>query len=683
MLKSIFSGALPKLAAATFLGAVLSVSALHPVHAAPAQSDAAPSLFSISAPKAQGDGPIAKRDRQVTKFRQVDINQTLLTAAADTQALTGAAAQTLTLNLFDGVSYVAVADDIKRTAKGVTWTGHLRDVDMGQVVLVTHDGVVSGNISMPSGRYHIRFAGNGVYEVQKIDQSLFPKDEDSVPTPPDRLLKAGASKDVKPTAQADDGSTIDVMVVYSGTTRSAAGGTSAIQSQIALAIAETNQSYLNSGITQRVRLVHAAEVAYTETGDLLDGLNCITEPADGCLDGIHAMRNTYGADLVSLWLEDGGNACGIAWLMTNVSTSFADAGFSTVARDCATGYYSFGHELGHNMGATHDVYVSSGAVAYNFAHGYVNTTAASPWRTVMAYNNACADVGKNCTRIQYWSNPDKSFGGVPMGNSAADNRQTLNNTASVVANFRQSVSSGTSNSPYTGLWWNSNESGWGISVTQHTSMIFAAIYTYDVAGKPIWYVMSSCPVSGASCTGPIYKVTGCTPPTQGWNCPTLSKTVTKVGDGNLTFDDVNNGSFVFTIDGVFNAKTITRQSIASGSVTPVPDYSDLWWNASESGWGVALTQQYGTIFATWYTYDGAGQPLWVVASNCPVVANSCSGKLYRVNGGTPITSAWNGTKKVVTEVGTVQFTFSDANNGVMSYVIEGVSSSRAITRQSF
>jgi len=130
-------------------------------------------------------------------------------------------------------------------------------------------------------------------------------------------------------------------------------------------------------------------------------------------------------------------------LMSTVSSSFSRSGFSAVSRRCAIGNYSFGHELGHNMGARHDVYVDSATTPYAYAHGYTYPAAASPWRTVMAYDDACKAVGTSCTRIPYWSNPSLSRGGAAMGDSTADNHQTLNNTAYTVANFRASGTAGT------------------------------------------------------------------------------------------------------------------------------------------------------------------------------------------------------------------------------------------------
>jgi len=38
--------------------------------------------------------------------------------------------------------------------------------------------------------------------------------------------------------------------------------------------------------------------------------------------------------------------------------------------------------------------------------------------------------------------------------------------------------------PYKGLWYNANESGWGMSVTQHDSINFVALYSYDQSAQP-------------------------------------------------------------------------------------------------------------------------------------------------------------------------------------------------------
>ncbi len=188
-------------------------------------------------------------------------------------------------------------------------------------------------------------------------------------------------------------------------------------------------------------------------------------------------------------------------------------------------------------------------------------------------------------------------------------------------------------------------------------------------------------MSGVSCSGEIYQVSGGTPPTAPWNG--AAKVVSSVGTGTLTFADADNGTLNFILNGAAGSRAVSRQVFATGSAAPAVDYTDLWWNANESGWGLALTQQFGTIFATWYTYDAAGKSIWCVASNCVVAGSGCSGEVYQVSGGTPLTAAWNGAGKTVAAVGTVTFAFTDAGNGSMTYSINGVTGNRLITRQVF
>ncbi len=123
---------------------------------------------------------------------------------------------------------------------------------------------------------------------------------------------------------------------------------------------------------------------------------------------------------------------------------------------------------------------------------------------------------------------------------------------------------------YQGLWWNPGESGWGMSLTQHGSIAFNALYTYDALGQPVWYVMSSCPISANGCTGGLYRVSGGTAPTVPW---AGAVTVNPVGSGNLSFSDAERATFNFTLNGVSGSKALVRQTFASGSTPPPVDYT--------------------------------------------------------------------------------------------------------------
>ena len=190
--------------------------------------------------------------------------------------------------------------------------------------------------------------------------------------------------------------------------------------------------------------------------------------------------------------------------------------------------------------------------------------------------------------------------------------------------------------------------------------------------------------TAGSCSGTIYNVSGGTSPSAPWNG--AGKVVGTAGTGTLSFTDENNGSFFYVLNGVPGIKTITRERFSNGTPQFSVDYTDLWWNPDESGWGIALTQDHGIIFAAWYAYDGNGKAIWYVASSCPLASgasgNGCSGDLYQVSGGSPPNAAWS-PNLLVTKVGTISFVFSDANNALMSYTLNGSSSTRSISRQAF
>ena len=330
------------------------------------------------------------------------------------------------------------------------WNGQPRH---GQVTLIVRDGRLYGSIRVTGHNLQIRPQASGHHLVYEIDPALFEdRADDFIPVDLGGAPEPAASE---PAVLGTD-PIVDVLVVYTPAARAGAGGVEAMEALVALAQVETNTSYANSGIAQRLRIVAAEEVSYVESGSLGTDLSRLQLTGDGFMDGVHALRDTFGADVVSLWVESPG--CGIGYLMTTVSASFESFAFNVSRRSCATGNLTFGHELGHNMGARHDWYVDDTAFSpFSYNKGFVHADVFDPpssWRTVMAYNNLCSDLlGTSCSRLLYFSNPDVSIGGVPAGvaegtstactegNTSnppcdADNRKTLDNTASTVAAFR-------------------------------------------------------------------------------------------------------------------------------------------------------------------------------------------------------------------------------------------------------
>jgi len=332
--------------------------------------------------------------------------------------------------------------------KKANWTGTVDGDEGSLATFVIKKNSMTGNIHYQGRVYQIRSLGKGIHSVTEIDPSKFP-DELPPDQIPNRKENTPLNGNVKHPLKADDldkssdtqpesSIQIDVLVAYTTATEAASTN---IVNEIELAVLETNTSYKLSGINQHLNLVATQRENYIESGNIKTDRDRLQVNGDSYMDSIHKARDEYSADLVVMIVEaQGSRYCGIAYIMENVGQHFAPYGFSVVKRTCATGYFSFGHELGHLMGARHDRFVdSTDNSPFKHNHGYVNVAARQ--RSIMAYNTACKDAGETCTRIQNWSNPNTTVNNTPFGvpksnSSAADNRLTLNRTAPTVSSFR-------------------------------------------------------------------------------------------------------------------------------------------------------------------------------------------------------------------------------------------------------
>jgi Metallo-peptidase family M12 len=342
-------------------------------------------------------------------------------------ALLQQGANTLRANLFGETITISRRRDPLSPDKSFVWWGSIAG-DPGSYVLFSRSGsVFAGNILRKNTLYQIRFVGNNVYQLRKVDQQKFPAQDETSEPYPEIKLPGNEFKD--PCPNTDPPSVIDVMVVYTDDVRSAAGSKDIVEAEIYLAAHETNLSYFNSDVTQRIGLVHVSEVSYSESGSSLADVNWAQSNAT-----LQALRDAHAADIVVLLVESL-TGCGRAYdILDPVAASFESSAYCVVRRNCATGNYSFGHELAHLMGCRHDCDNDNTLTPYNYAHGYEYCGVGAHWRTVMSYNNCSS------TRLPYFSNPVISYAGNPTGTTGsgcqADNHQVLNNTALTVANFR-------------------------------------------------------------------------------------------------------------------------------------------------------------------------------------------------------------------------------------------------------
>jgi hypothetical protein len=238
-----------------------------------------------------------------------------------------------------------------------------------------------------------------------------------------------------------------------------------------------------------------------------------------------------------------------------------------------------------------------------------------------------------------------------------------------------------------GLWWQPSEPGWGVNLTQQGGVIFATWFTYDAQGKGTWLVMSRGERSGENAwSGALHRTSG--PSYDATSYDVGKVQYAEAGTAYFSFSDDDNGTFVATVNGITITKSITRFKYAATLPTCAAgapsgtNFQDLWWRSGggESGWGVNITHQGDVLFATLFTYDRDGSPMWIEGSSLVRTSNGTySGMIDRTTGPS-FGQSFDASRVAREPLGTMTVSFSDAANGTLSYSVNGTQITKPVTR---
>ena len=361
----------------------------------------------------------------------------------------GALRASLILNLFDDVVVPVVVDTVEPAVfgEGYVVSGTV-DGGFGEVVLAVHpenDGrgyLLSGSATTAMGSFRIEPVGAGLFRIDELDPSVSWGDDVRIPPeePPPGLESRDIGRGSGDPGFATAGSAtsqIDVLVLYTPAAVSQAGGEESLKTALSQYFAAANRAFRNSDVAIQLD-GWAEEYAYIEptfssnpSGDALDQIG-----ADAT---VGQARAAAGADLVHLFVSyeptastDGRVTCGVAWRPSRPSAATRSTGFGVTLLSplCGDPGRTFAHEVGHNLGLSHDRYVVHGVgnsrtPGYPYAYGYSNAASFSPvsgacWYTVMAYDKHCIDEpgGRAYARPVYqFSDPNRRHPstGEPLG----------------------------------------------------------------------------------------------------------------------------------------------------------------------------------------------------------------------------------------------------------------------------
>ena len=127
------------------------------------------------------------------------------------------------------------------------------------------------------------------------------------------------------------------------------------------------------------------------------------------------------------------------------------------------------------------------------------------------------------------------------------------------------------------------------------------------------------------------------------------------------------------------------QPYLNPAIVPAANYSDLWWNANESGWGLNIVQHTSNLLiAVWFTYASNGLPTWYTLTNGTWTSpTSYSGQVFALTGPPATSATFDPSAVKERQAGIATLSFTDSGHGVFAYTIDGVTGQKAITRQPY
>jgi len=399
-----------------------------------AQGGTPPELFSQVAAPADA-GPLEQGE---VRSAYVNVDMGLLFDASG-KARERKTLPAIKLNLFPDVNYIGVVTKVVNSTTSTKWVGRLKGMQVGYFYIVVVGDIIEVHIASLDGIYDISWNRAGIYKVAEINQSQL-GDEAAFPESSSFEMNSISEVSVRNVATPP---TIDVMIFYTEQARDARGGDEQMQAHIEMGIEQANNSYENSGVLTRLRLVHAEAVNFPESGSVKGDMALLANSPQKWIKDFNHLREIYGADMVALIIKEKWDSeyCGMAWGIYPRTNNVPDSShFFQVTKSghCMTDEYTLAHEFGHLQGARHDLYSDSAKDPFAYGHGYVYMSGLKSWRTMMATYNKCDEslIPRICPRLLYWSNPNLKMGGQPMGVvGQSENYRVLNETAPIIAAF--------------------------------------------------------------------------------------------------------------------------------------------------------------------------------------------------------------------------------------------------------
>ncbi len=151
-----------------------------------------------------------------------------------------------------------------------------------------------------------------------------------------------------------------------------------------------------------------------------------------------------------------------------------------------------------------------------------------------------------------------------------------------------------------GHWWDPARSGNGFEIFNAAGQVAVVWFTFDESSRPVWYTAQGDAAGLGSQSWPLLQHRWADGRKAGYSVV-----------GSLRLDVNNPESMKVTYDVAGHGGSWNIEPFRVSGVTNEVDHSGSWYDRSNSGWGLAMTEQGDVLGGAHFTYDPAGNPTWV------------------------------------------------------------------------
>jgi hypothetical protein len=347
------------------------------------------------------------------------------------------------LELMFGDGHVATAKmrSVARDRSGAiqSWTGEFPESPGSVLTLTRTRGVVAGFANYNQRTYELLPSADGRHVWFEVANERLPQGDEFHSNHGEYTELVGTGAQPWPDSEASAG-TVDVantttttattgvavhdVLIYYTAASSTKWGQATLESMARSAVQSANLAYQNSLAKVSLNIVGFRPSPVREASTMLGTVNALKSNAT-----VRAERDSLAADMV-LVLAENTDLCGAASLYYSWSGSTTNwDAYAGVNGNCLS-TQALAHEIGHLQQLDHNKENTTGLAAYAYSYGYRVCTSGG-FRDIMSY-----PCSMTVARANYFSNPNLTFNGYPLGNSYANSVRSLNETAAIAAAYR-------------------------------------------------------------------------------------------------------------------------------------------------------------------------------------------------------------------------------------------------------